>query len=119
MKTMIKIIEYTDYIFILAPSNFIFDYYNVKQMHGLKYGDKIYGWNNFAPDGTKPYIYINSDYIKGDYTDITLIQHEATHMGFKKYNWDADKEEEIITYGEEQTNIIYEDIKDILNAIRN
>lgn len=107
----------------------IFDYYNVDKMHGLNRKDAqeeeidkkkgngvyIYGWTNFDPRDKKlnkkspykPFLFINKKHLKGDFTDITLVNHEAMHMAILLNDWDIiNKEEETITFAEEMTNKI-------------
>lgn len=113
----------------------IFDYYDVDQMHGLnrkdaqaeevdmstpKNGDQgngvyIYGLTNYDPRDKKlkakapykPFLFLNKKHFKGDFTDITLVNHEAMHVAILLNNWKiVDKEEDAITQAEEYTNKI-------------
>ncbi len=112
----------------------IFDYYGVKEMHGLKRKDAqaeeidkttgngvyIYGLTNYDPDDKKltakdpykPFLFLNKKHFKGDYTDITLVFHEAMHMIILLNNWNiTDKEEDAISQAEEWTNKIVRVLK--------
>jgi hypothetical protein len=37
--------------------------------------------------------------------------HEMMHMSFKKHSWDINKEEDIITWAEEESYYVYEQLK--------
>jgi hypothetical protein len=107
----------------------IFDYYSVDKMHGLNRKDAqaeevdkskgngvyIYGWTNYDPKDKKltaktpykPFLFLNKKHFKGNFKDITLVNHEAMHMAILLNNWDIkDKEEEVISLAEEITNRI-------------
>lgn len=107
----------------------IFDYYKVDKMHGLNREDAqaeevdkskgngvyIYGWTNYDPRDKKltakapykPFLFLNKKHFKGDFTDVTLVNHEAMHMSILLHNWNiTDKEEEAVTLAEEITNKI-------------
>jgi len=107
----------------------IFDYYSVDKMHGLNRKDAqaeevdkskgngvyIYGWTNYDPKDKKltaktpykPFLFLNKKHFKGNFKDITLVNHEAMHMAILLNNWDIkDKEEEVISLAEEITNKI-------------
>jgi len=124
----IKSYDLGDFVFILGEdATDIFTYYQVKEMHGLNLADAkaeeidktkgngvyIYGLTNFDPRDKKltakapykPFMFINKKHLKGDFTDITLINHEASHLSLIIHRWDVDKkEEEIVSYAEEVTN---------------
>jgi hypothetical protein len=107
----------------------IFDYYKVDKMHGLNREDAqaeevdkskgngvyIYGWTNYDPRDKKltakapykPFLFLNKKHFKGDFTDVTLVNHEAMHMSILLHNWNiTDKEEEAVSLAEEITNKI-------------
>jgi len=111
----------------------IFDYYKVDEMHGLNRKDAqaeevdktvgngvyIYGWTNYDPadkkltakEPYKPFIFINLGTFKRySLTEkATAIMHETMHMGILLNNWKIDdKEEEVISFAEEQANKIIE-----------
>ena len=87
----------------------VFDYYNVEKMHGLNRKDAqaeeidktkgngvyIYGLTNYDPRDKdlkakapyKPFLFLNKKHLKGDFTDITLVYHEAMHMVIILNNW--------------------------------
>lgn len=109
----------------------IFDYYNVKEMHGLNRADAqaeevdktvgngvyIYGLTNYDPADKKltakapykPFLFINlGTFKKYSLTEkATGVMHETMHMSILLNNWDIkDKEEEVITFAEEEANKI-------------
>lgn len=109
----------------------IFDYYKVSEMHGLNRADAkaeevdktkgngvyIYGWTNYDPADkkltakapNKPFLFINlGTFKKYSLTEkATAVMHETVHMSILLNNWKiTDKEEEVISYAEEQANKI-------------
>lgn len=119
-----------DYEFLIGEDAIeLFDYYGVDELHGLNRtacikrmeegGTYFDGMCNFIPnDYSRFYIFINLSACDGSYRDITLIQHECTHGGFKYYDYNIDKEEEIITWGEELTNEIMPEVFNEVNIRR-
>lgn len=114
----------------------IFDYYKVDEMHGLNRKDAqaeevdktvgngvyIYGWTNYDPadkkltakEPYKPFIFINLGTFKRySLTEkATAIMHETMHMSILLNNWKIDdKEEEVISFAEEQANKIIEKLR--------
>jgi hypothetical protein len=122
---MMQIIYYAQFVLLIGNNAVdLFDYYNVQEMHGVSKdkcisriaegGTYIDGFCNYDPrDSTLsktplPFIFINKSALKGDYRDITLINHEMAHMSLLIHDWDVtNKEEEIVTWAEENTNLIY------------
>lgn len=111
----------------------VFDYYKVDEMHGLSRKDAqaeevdktvgngvyIYGLTNYDPadkkltakEPYKPFIFINLGTFKRySLTEkATAIMHETMHMAILLNNWKIiDKEEEAISFAEEQANKIIE-----------
>jgi len=111
----------------------VFDYYDVKEMHGLNRKDAqaeevdkttgngvyIYGLTNYDPadkkltakNPYKPFLFINLGTFKNySLTEkATAVMHETMHMGILLNNWNIkDKEEEIISFAEEEANKIIE-----------
>ncbi len=111
----------------------VFDYYKVDEMHGLSRKDAqaeevdktvgngvyIYGLTNYDPadkkltakEPYKPFIFINLGTFKRySLTEkATAIMHETMHMAILLNNWKiTDKEEEVISFAEEQANKIIE-----------
>jgi hypothetical protein len=121
-----------DYVLLIGNNaTEIFDYYDVKEMHGLNRKDAqaeevdkttgngvyIYGWTNYDPadkklTGKKPYLpflFLNmGTFKKYSLTEkATAVMHETMHMAILLNNWKiTDKEEEVISYAEEQANKI-------------
>ncbi len=120
---------------LLAGNNAteIFDYYKVSKMHGLNRADAqaeevdkttgngvyIYGLTNYDPedkkltakDPYKPFLFINlGTFKKYSLTEkATGVMHETMHMSIILNNWNIkDKEEEVITFAEEEANKIIE-----------
>ena len=111
----------------------IFDYYKVPEMHGLNRADAqaeevdkttgngvyIYGWTNYDPADKKltakapykPFLFLNMGTFKKYSTTekATAIMHETMHMSLLLNNWKInDKEEEAISFAEEEANKIIE-----------
>ena len=123
---------------LLAGNNAteIFDYYKVDEMHGLNIKDAqaeevdktkgngvyIYGWTNYDPadkkltakDPYKPFLFLNLGTFKkyGLTEKATAVMHETMHMSILLNNWKiVDKEEEVITFAEEEANKIIEKLE--------
>ena len=113
----------------------IFKYYNVEQMHGLNLNDAIaeeinktvgngvyiYGLTNYDPADKKltakapfkPFLFLNMGTFKrySPSEQATAVMHETMHMSILLNNWDIrDKEEEVITFAEEEANKIIKKI---------
>jgi len=127
-----KKIDMGKYILLIGKdATEIFDYYNVKEMHGLNRADAqaeevdktvgngvyIYGLTNYDPADKKltakapykPFLFINlGTFKKYSLTEkATGVMHETMHMSILLNNWDIkDKEEEVITFAEEEANKI-------------
>lgn len=121
-----------DYVLLVGDNaTEIFDYYKVDEMHGLNLKDAkaeevdktkgngvyIYGWTNYDPADkkltgkapTKPFLFINlGTFKKYSITEKAIaVMHETMHMSILLNNWKiVDKEEEVISYAEEQANKI-------------
>lgn len=120
-----EVIFYAQFVLLIGNNAVdLFDYYGVQEMHGVNKtscisriaegGTYIEGFANYNPYDTAqttnllPFVFINKSALKGDYRDITLINHEMTHMSLLLHEWDVDKkEEEIVTWAEEYTNLVY------------
>jgi len=114
----------------------IFDYYKVPEMHGLSRADAqaeevdktkgngvyIYGLTNYDPADKKltakaphkPFLFLNLGTFKKYSTTekATAVMHETVHMSILLNNWNIkDKEEEVITFAEEEANKIIEKLK--------
>lgn len=120
-----EVIFYAQFILLIGNNAVdLFDYYGVQEMHGVNRqscieriaegGTYIEGFANYNPYDTAqttnllPFVFINRSALKGDYRDITLVNHEMTHMSLLLHEWNVDKyEEDIVTWAEEYTNLIY------------
>jgi len=99
----------------------VFNYFDVKEMHGLSLAecetynntaDSAYfaGWCNFVPkesgeydQNDKRFVFINLARCNDDIEAMGLIMHEMMHQSFFMHNYDVNKEEEIITWAEEES----------------
>ena len=115
--------HFKEYDLLIGESSIdIFDHYKTDYIHGL-YKDEcesyvdtkedayIAGLANTSPNGTKPFVFINSIRLVGDYRDITLIMHEMIHLSLLLHDWNMDLEEEMITWAEKETNKIIKAMK--------
>jgi hypothetical protein len=126
-----------DYVLIIGKNaTDIFKYYNVEEMHGLNLKDAqieeldktrgngvyIYGFTNYDPkdkkltakDPYKPFLFLNMGAFKRYNEDEqkTAVMHETMHMSILLNNWNIkDKEEEAITYAEDEANKIIKKLK--------
>jgi len=126
---MITIIK-ASYILLLSynPCD-VFTYYNVTEMHGLsltecqaynntKDDSYIAGFSNFVPKESKNYndtdarfVYINLSRCNNDAQTMSLVMHEMMHHSFWLHNYDMTKEEEIITWAENESYDVMEIIR--------
>jgi hypothetical protein len=115
------LIKREDYLLILSDNPIdLFNHFNVKEMHGL-YIDEcehIEGLCYYIPKEDKNYgltdpyfVFINTSKHKNPIKFFALIMHEMMHMSFKKHSWDINKEEDIITWAEEESYYVYEQLK--------
>ena len=97
----------------------IFTYYNVTEMHGLNLVDcdnynnttqdaYIAGLCNIIPNSDEYFVFINLSRCNSDVKTFGLIMHEFTHLSFDIHNDDISKEEEIITWAEEESYKVFE-----------
>jgi hypothetical protein len=132
-----KKIDMGDYILVIGKdATDIFKFYNVEEMHGLNLKDAqaeevdktkgngvyIYGLTNYDPDDKKltaknpykPFIFLNMGTFKRYSADEqkTAIMHETMHLAILLNNWNIkDKEEEAITFAEDEANKIIKKLK--------
>jgi hypothetical protein len=122
---MVEVIFYAQFVLLIGNNAVdLFDYYGVQEMHGVSKtkcieriaegGTYIEGFANYNPYDTTqttellPFVFINRSALKGDYRDVTLVNHEMTHMSLLLHEWNVDKyEEDIVTWAEEYTNLVY------------
>lgn len=111
--------EMQAYTLIIGKSQDVFTHYGVEEMHGLRKEDTydtpsdafMAGLSNYNPhgEGEKPFLFLNEMRLgNGGHMDTLLIMHETMHMSLLLHNWDIEnKEEEIITWAEEEAAKIY------------
>ena len=112
-------VQREDYLLLLSynPCD-VFTYFNVHEMHSLSIDEceHIEGLCNYIPKDryelTDPYfVFINTSKHKNPIKVFGLIMHEMMHMSLKKHSWDVNKEEDIITWAEEESYYVYELLK--------
>jgi hypothetical protein len=119
------IIYYAQFVLLIGNNAVdLFDYYGVQEMHGVSKaqcieriaegGTYIDGFANYNPKDTAltkellPFVFINRQALHGDYRDVTLINHEMAHMSLLLHDWNVETDEEqIVTWAEVYTNLIY------------
>ena len=135
-KNSIKGFDMGKYLLLIGnDATDIFKYYNVEKMHGLNLNDAIaeeinktvgngvyiYGLTNYDPADKKltakapfkPFLFLNMGTFKrySPSEQATAIMHETMHMSILLNKWDIrDKEEEVITFAEEEANKIIKKI---------
>jgi hypothetical protein len=114
----------------------VFEYFNVDGMHGLNFIDcsahantkdsaYIAGWSNFVPKDSGEYlanddrfVFINLSRCTDTVHTMGLIMHEMMHHSFWMHSYNAEnKEEEIITWAEEETYEVYKLVKPFLGKV--
>ena len=114
----------------------IFNYYNVTEMHGLNIKDceihsntadsaYIAGWSNFVPkasgeylDNDDRFVFINLSRCTDPIKTMGLIMHEMMHHSLWLHSYNVEnREEDIITWAEEETYQVYEIVKPMLGKI--
>lgn len=124
-----KKIEFDTYHLLLSydPCE-IFEYYEVADLCGLDYHQCIFrdntpedsylaGLTNMIPGSLdKQFVFINLLKCTDDLSTILLINHELLHHSFFKHNYNLHREEEIISWAEEETKRIYPLIKNELQT---
>lgn len=117
---MLNKIHKKDYLLLFSDDPVhLFNYFDVHEMHGL-YIDEcqhIEGLCNYIPNKNKKYdltdpcfVFINTSVYTDPIKVFGLIMHEMIHLSLKKYQWNLHREEEIITWAEEQAYEVYSDI---------
>ena len=114
----------------------VFRYYNVEEMHGLSLveckahpntTDSAYiaGWSNFVPKDSGEYIanddrfiFINLSRCTDPVKTTGLIMHEMMHHSLWMHSYNAEtREEDIITWAEQETYEVYNIIKPMLGKV--
>lgn len=114
----------------------LFTYYNVEEMHGLNAIDcaahknttedaYMAGLSNFVPkesgeytDDDPRFVFINLSRCTDSLSTFGLIMHELMHQSFALHKYDVNKEEEIITWAEEESYELFKIIKTNESNIR-
>jgi hypothetical protein len=97
----------------------IFSYYNVTEMHGLNLEDcqnynstsedaYLVGWCNYIPNTDRRFVFINLSRCNSEIQTFGTIMHELMHLSFDLHT----DEEEIISWAENESHLVYLLIKD-------
>lgn len=122
-------IEFDTYHLLLSndPCE-IFEYYEEAKLCGLDYHECIFrdntpedsylaGLTNMIPRSTdKQFVFINLLKCTDDLSTILLINHELLHHSFFKHTYNLHREEEIISWAEEETRKVFQIIKNELQT---
>ena len=114
----------------------IFHYYNVREMHGLSLiecqahpntVDSAYiaGWSNFVPKASGEhianddrFIFINLSRCTDSVSTTGLIMHEMIHHSLWMHSYNVEtREEDIITWAEQETYEVYAIVNPMLGKI--
>ncbi len=123
-KSTIKDFKFKGYTLILSnnPCD-IFEYFNVEKLHGLDYKkclsykntkDDAYiaGLTNYIPKSKKIFLFLNINRLGKGKERMGLIMHETMHLSLQIHKHDVKKkEEEIITWAQEEAEKIYDIIE--------
>ena len=122
-------IEFKTYDLLLSydPCS-IFEEYEIVKLHGLDYHECIF-YNNTTEDSyiagmcnmipgsmDKQYVFINLSRCTDEISTLLLINHELLHHSFYLHTYNLHREEEIISWAEEETRKIYEIVKNELQT---
>jgi len=120
-------IKRKEYILLLGENSCeLFKYYNVKEMHGLNYLDcksynntsedaYIAGLTNKSPIDGSDFCFINLQRCNNIVDAILLVIHEMMHLALDLYNYNLNKEEEILTWAETETRYVIEHLNKLLD----
>lgn len=127
-----KSIQRNDYLLLMSfcPCD-VFEFFKVDEMHGLnlkdcqKHGNTelssyIAGWANFIPKNgeydynDKRFIFINLKRCNDSIEAFGTIFHECMHHSLNRFKYDMSKEEQIITWAENEAHEIFK----IINKIK-
>ena len=114
----------------------VFEYFNVDAMHGLNFLDcekhsntkdsaYIAGWSNFVPKASGAYlpnderfVFINLSRCTDTVKTMGLIMHEMMHHSLWMHGYLVEnREEDIVTWAEEESYEVYKIIKPFLGKI--
>ena len=122
-------IEFDSYHLLLSydPCE-IFEYYEEVNLCGLDYHECIFrentpedsylaGLTNMIPGSRdKQFVFINLLKCTDDLSTLLLINHELLHHSFHLHTYNLHREEEIISWAEQETRKIYEIVKNELQT---
>lgn len=123
---MTSIIYFEKYDLVMSydPCD-IFRAYSVTGMHGLNLKEcqehknttdsaYIAGWCNISPKTGKYFVFINLSRCTDDIRTTGLVMHEMMHLAGNIFqgNWET-KEEDMITFAEEETYKVVEIINEV------
>jgi hypothetical protein len=100
----------------------LFTYFKVDELHGLSFAEceahkntksdsYIAGMSNVIPNTDKRFVFINLSRCVNDIETMGLVMHEMMHQSLWLYNYDINKEEEIITWAENESFEVIKTIK--------
>jgi hypothetical protein len=117
----IKVYNYKKYTLILSKNPCdIFTHFKVKELHGLNYQkclsfkntkDNAYigGLTNLSPKTKKHFLFLNTSRLGKGKERMGLIMHETMHLSLELHQHDVThKEEDIITWAENEAYKIYD-----------
>jgi hypothetical protein len=121
-----KKIKRESYTLLLGENSCeIFNYFGLKKMHGLnlkdcknrkdtKYDAYIAGLANYVPKknniysfGDKRFVFINLQRCSSHIETFSTVFHEMMHHSLELHNYDMNLEEEIITWAENESHIVF------------
>jgi hypothetical protein len=120
-KSSVKEFKYKNYTLLLSKNPCdIFTYFDVEDLHGLNYkkclshkntkeSAYISGLMNVIPETKKLFLFLNINRLGKGKEKMGLIMHETMHLSLEIHKHDVEKkEEEIITWGENEAYKIYD-----------
>jgi hypothetical protein len=120
-KSSVKEFKYKNYTLLLSKNPCdIFTYFDVEDLHGLNYkkclshkntkeSAYISGLMNVIPETKKLFLFLNINRLGKGKEKMGLIMHETMHLSLEIHKHDVEKkEEEIITWAENEAYKIYD-----------
>jgi len=121
-----KVFNFRKYTLILSKNPCdIFKHFDVEELHGLtlkaclshkntKKSSYIAGLVNLSPKTNKPFLFLNLNRLGDGKEKMGVIMHETFHMSLELHDYDVkNKEEEIVTWAENEAYKIYDIIDDL------
>jgi hypothetical protein len=119
------LIHKPSYLLILSgnPCD-LFTFFEVDELHGISHAEcqaynnteldsYIAGMSNFIPNTEERFVFINLLRCGNDIETMGLVFHELMHHALWLHNYDISKEEEIITWAENESYEIINAIEEI------